>query len=298
MYYRHKLILSLLSGLAAPLGSTRLQKMMFLFSQKQGQAAYDFVPYKYGGFSFQLRQDVRTLHRQGLLLQGRNESGTYWEASGMLRDYTLKAVDQQAMQETISEFGALSRRELIRYTYEHAPYHAINSHIAKALLSEEALTRIEAARPDTSRPASPQLYTIGYEGISLDTYLNRLIQRGIVLLCDVRKNAFSMKWGFSRADLQSGCEAVGIAYQHMPALGIASKHRKSLRTQADRERLFDYYVHDTLPDQEEAIGHLIDLLHGHRRIAITCFERDVCQCHRGKLAAEIAQRLDLQPIHL
>ncbi|WP_200885350.1 DUF488 family protein [Jejuia pallidilutea] len=54
------------------------------------------------------------------------------------------------------------------------------------------------------------LFTIGYEGISLEHYLNKLIRNNIKLLCDVRKNALSMKYGFSKSQLKNACEGVCI----------------------------------------------------------------------------------------
>lgn len=38
------------------------------------------------------------------------------------------------------------------------------------------------------------LFTIGYEGISIDTYINKLLANQIKTLVDVRKNAYSNKW--------------------------------------------------------------------------------------------------------
>lgn len=34
------------------------------------------------------------------------------------------------------------------------------------------------------------------------------------------KNPISMKYGFSKSQLQNACEGVGISYNHFPDLGI------------------------------------------------------------------------------
>jgi hypothetical protein len=39
------------------------------------------------------------------------------------------------------------------------------------------------------------IYTLGYEGISLEAYINKLIKNDVKLLCDVRKNPLSRKFG-------------------------------------------------------------------------------------------------------
>ena len=53
-----------------------------------------------------------------------------------------------------------------------------------------ALLAIDAARPPLGRPG---LCTIGYEGRSLESYMNLLLRDGATVLCDVRRNAFSHK---------------------------------------------------------------------------------------------------------
>jgi uncharacterized protein (DUF488 family) len=72
--------------------------------------------------------------------------------------------------------------------------------------------RVDAARPRQKRPG---LLTIGYEGKSLETYLNQLIKAGVTLLCDVRRNAVSRKYGFSKSTLSEARMRVGIDYEHL-----------------------------------------------------------------------------------
>jgi hypothetical protein len=46
-------------------------KLMFLASKER--SLYDFVPYQFGPFSFQLYQDMRHLEREGYLTQTEDE---------------------------------------------------------------------------------------------------------------------------------------------------------------------------------------------------------------------------------
>jgi hypothetical protein len=71
------------------------------------------------------------------------------------------------------------------------------------------------------------LFTIGYEGRTQDEYLGLLTGAGVTLLADVRRNPISRKKGFSRKALAEGCAAVGVRYEHLPELGIASEKRKN-----------------------------------------------------------------------
>ncbi len=64
MYYRRKIILSLLQVFDNKLDKIQLQKLLFLFSRYNiEKKTYDFVPYKYGCYSFQANQDLLTLKK-------------------------------------------------------------------------------------------------------------------------------------------------------------------------------------------------------------------------------------------
>ena len=141
---------------------------------------------------------------------------------------------------------------LVAEAYRRHPFHATRSEMAGRLLAGEAamLAAIKAARPAAGVPG---LCTIGYEGSSLEGYLNRLLQAGVTLLCDVRRNPLSGKYGFSKGTLSTACAGVGIRYEHLPELGIASEERQELRTQGDYDALFAAYERDTLPRQTNAL---------------------------------------------
>jgi uncharacterized protein (DUF488 family) len=130
------------------------------------------------------------------------------------------------------------------------------------------------------------LYTIGYQGISVEEYTSKLINAKVKLLVDVRNNPFSRKQGFSKKTLMMYCEQAGIKYLHFPGLGIPSSLRKNL-VESDIEKLFEYYKNTILqnnPEDQEEVCHLLEM---ERHIALTCFEADPDQCHRKVLAASL-----------
>ena len=133
--------------------------------------------------------------------------------------------DKQFVLEIKEQFANLSQTDLVKYTYVHYPYYAIKSTIAKRILSEEEMQKV---RRQIRTSTETILFTIGYEGVSLETYINKLIVADIKILCDVRKNAFSQKYGFSKSQLKTACEGVGIHYVHIPDLGIVSDKRQTL----------------------------------------------------------------------
>ena len=85
------------------------------------------------------------------------------------------------------------------------------------------------------------LFTIGYEGLSIDAYLNRLITNQVAMLVDVRKNPISMKYGFSKMQLVNATAKAGISYIHIPDLGIPSRLRQNLKSVSAYQELFEYY---------------------------------------------------------
>lgn len=132
------------------------------------------------------------------------------------------------------------------------------------------------------------LFTIGYEGRTQDEYLALLTGAGVTLLADVRRNPISRKKGFSKKALAEGCAAVGIRYEHLPELGIASEKRKNVATQADVDALFAEYERDWLPTQGAALAKLRLWVDAGDRVALTCFERASRDCHRHCVAAMLA----------
>lgn len=174
----------------------------------------------------------------------------------------------------------------MKHTYAEHHYYAINSVKAAEILSSEELDIVKKARPVS---ADTTLFTIGYEGISLEEYLNRLIRNDVKLLIDVRNNPMSMKFGFSKSQLKKYCEYLGIAYKHIPEVGIRSEYRQELNTQNDYDRLFDKYKSSTLRTTLDFQEQILTLVKENKRVALTCFEANVCQCHRSHLATAITK---------
>lgn len=259
----------------------RLQKLLFLFTRKQAHPAFYFIPYKFGCFSYTAQTDIAALNKTGTLIEN-EKSVIKKDPSNYFKQ--LKTDDQNLLMQMIKHYGKMSTNELIRYTYLHFPFFAIKSEIAGKYLNQKELDNVHKARPKGSKTI---LFTIGYEGISLEEYLLRLIKNDVKVLVDVRNNPLSMKFGFGKSQLKKYCAAVGIDYVHLPELGIPGNQRINLNAQKDYDRLFDTYkksvLRNTTPQQQQ----ILDLLKKNQRIALTCFESDICRCHRFHLAEAI-----------
>jgi len=287
MYYRRKIILALMSFFDGKLTAKQLQKYLFLFTRKQAVKSFDFVPYHYGCFSFQANQDILTLTKYGYLNISETNNGRFYELiknDGFIN--MLKPDDKQNLLEVKEQFGKLTQTNLIRYTYQKYPYYAIKSTIATDILNSSEIIEIERQKRHF---ADKQLFTIGYEGISLETYINKLIINDVNALCDVRKNAYSQKYGFSKKTLELACKGVDIEYIHIPDLGIVSDKRKELHTQVDYDVLFDEYKKTTLLNNFASLLFIRNLLDKGKRVALTCFENNPKQCHRSCVAHSLMQ---------
>lgn len=282
LLHRQQRLLGLLSALGGRVGATDFQKLLFLFCKEEVVAGrvrplsskYDFVPYKHGAFSFTCYADRRRLEDYGLL----EVAGQDWSLSPAGRT-VANTVKDPRMDGFARRYRRLRGDALIAETYRRYPYYATRSEIARRVLRKdaEALRRVQSARP----AATPsRLMTIGYEGLTLERYLNLLIQGGATLLCDVRRNAVSRKYGFSKTTLRRACEGVGLRYAHVPELGIDSKLRNRVETTTDLRDLFAWYRLNTLPSAAASIQRIVGWLEAGESVALTCFEHQVEECHR------------------
>jgi hypothetical protein len=286
LFERQRLLLTLLDTVGEPVGHTDFQKLLFLYTREcEAAPAYDFVPYKFGAFSFTSYADKRKLIKEGLLA----EDDQNWK----LTEAGRAAVRHQAVEPLrVAGFcrrhSRLRGNALIVEQYRRHPYYATRSEILDKLRLElEARAGIAAARP-TRQPGG--ILTIGYEGRSLESYLNELLRAAVTVLCDVRRNPLSRKYGFSKGTLGKACEGVGVLYEHLPELGIASEQRRELHTQADYDALFAEYERESLPQQGAALETIRAWVTAGERVALTCFERQPEQCHRHCVAEALERQ--------
>jgi uncharacterized protein (DUF488 family) len=283
MFYRRKIILALIQLLGGELEKIRIQKLLFLYSQKKKNPEYEFIPYKFGCYSFSAKADLNTMVKNGSLLENEN----YFIKNNQ-DDFvkSLKVEDKKIITEVVQLYGNMNSNSLIKHTYINFPYYAINSTIADKVLDEKQLEKVISSKKEGNETI---LFTIGYEGVSLEKYLNKLVSNDVKLLIDVRKNSLSMKFGFSKSLLKKYCESLDIEYIHIPEVGINSDQRQELNTQQDYDALFEVYKKTTLKETDSYQTKIIELLSKYKRIALTCFEADICQCHRKPLAEAIAK---------
>ena len=79
-------------------------------------------------------------------------------------------------------------------------------------------------------PTNSTLFTAGYAGHDLDSFLRMLGEHQIQVIVDVRQNPVSRKKGFSRSRLSEFLSNHGIEYIHLRELGVPAELRNQLRS--------------------------------------------------------------------
>jgi uncharacterized protein (DUF488 family) len=136
------------------------------------------------------------------------------------------------------------------------------------------------------------LYTIGYEGRSVDDFIATLCHHNITRVIDVRRNPISRKPGFSKSALSRILAESGIEYTHLVELGTPDPLRKALRLTVDYEKFFDA-VDDYLISQQDALQTALDLALS-QNCVLLCFERNPQECHRISIAVSVARMSHLE----
>jgi uncharacterized protein (DUF488 family) len=132
------------------------------------------------------------------------------------------------------------------------------------------------------------LFTAGYQGHNIETFLDLLMSHGVEQLIDVRQLPFSRKPDFSKKRLTAHLAGVGIAYTHLVALGTPKPLRDELRREHDLPAFFTA-MRAILDAQPEALQEALDLARA-RPSALLCFEANYAECHR-LVVAEAIERL-------
>lgn len=292
LFYRKKFLLAVLEAFGGSVNSLRFQKYLFLILKSLNKKHYSFVPYRYGCFSFESYNDKRALIKDGFLLEN-DKKWVLNKRAGFIS--IIKPEEKEHIFSIKEKYEKLPKKNLLKQVYSRYPYYAINSQIIpQAGLNIKEEKEIKNKRP---KQIAPCLFTIGYEGRSIDEYLNLLIEHNIKTLFDVRKNPLSRKYGFSKQSLQKTTERLKIEYLHIPGLGIESYLRKSLNMEQDYKNLFSFYQKNTLPKKGKELNNIISIFKRKKRVALTCFESDPVFCHRGCVASALkkkAPQLDIR----
>jgi uncharacterized protein (DUF488 family) len=286
MYYRRKFLLAFLEVFNGSLKRTDCEKLLFNFCQSAGKNYYNFFPYQFGPFSFMSYFDKRRLTELGFLEDV--EEFKLKEKHSYLSE--LQPADQKELEDFQEKFANLRGKKLVKETYKKYPEFAARSKIIGDLFSIDEVQHFQTFWNDEK---DPLIFTIGYEGITIDSFLYKLIKHNIKAVVDVRHNPHSMKYGFSKKSFKKFIENAGMKYIHIRELGIPSSMRKGLGTDISHDSLFQKYETELLPHNIDAQTQLLELIKEYPRIALVCFEADHHFCHRNTLVEHLQKKKPL-----
>jgi uncharacterized protein (DUF488 family) len=141
-------------------------------------------------------------------------------------------------------------------------------------------------------------YSMGYQGVSLDRYVEVLKSRGITIVVDVRETPWSYKKGFSRKPLAERLNLEGISYVHVKSAGNPSRNRKMGLPQ---EKVIDLYKKH-LDDNPSCLSEIYTIIAEASQsggACLLCFEEKPQDCHRKVILDKLAEQTkELTVYHL
>lgn len=122
------------------------------------------------------------------------------------------------------------------------------------------------------------LFTIGYQGLTVEQFLQLLKQHEINLVVDVRSKPYSHFPGFSRPQIETAIRDAGMSYTWQPKLGGKSGRREL--------------------GYEGALKTVVTLSKT-RNVCVMCMEADPDKCHRKRwITADIERNYFIRATHI
>ncbi|MFI6008658.1 DUF488 family protein [Streptomyces sp. NPDC051243] len=153
-------------------------------------------------------------------------------------------------------------------------------------------TSLDELFRETTSAATPGLWSAGYEGRDIDSFVASLLDCRIDVVADVRLTPISRKPGFSKTRLGLALSEAGIEYTHLRGLGNPKDNRAPFwdgRLDVGRARFRGVLRSD------EARSDLDSLAERARqsRVAVLCFEKDEERCHRQVVLETVRKRVSV-----
>ena len=116
---------------------------------------------------------------------------------------------------------------------------------------EHAKSWMPGIRPGTTRwremaRAQHPIFTIGYEGATVDGFIGALRKARVALVLDIRAAPVSRKKGFSQEPLAQHLSEAGTGYRHLRGLGTPKQGREAARSGDHQsfERIFRHHLEE------------------------------------------------------
>jgi uncharacterized protein (DUF488 family) len=143
------------------------------------------------------------------------------------------------------------------------------------------------------------IYTLGYQGLNPEAYIQALLNFGVKIVVDVRENSWSQRPAYVGSTLMKSLAPVGIDYQHWKDLGNPSANRKTATTAPECMRRYRAYLRDHNDVLLRILAELRNAASSGNRVCLTCFEKEHGNCHRSVIVEELIRiEPELFPVHI
>lgn len=131
-----------------------------------------------------------------------------------------------------------------------------------------------------------EVYTIGYEGTDIRSFIETLSALNIELVADVRAVPISRKKGFSKNKLREALSEHGISYQHFRELGDPKPGRDAAKAGdfSTFEAIFNAHMEEDASLRE--LNTLAEIAQ-EQVTCLLCFERQAVKCHRSIISRHL-----------
>lgn len=137
------------------------------------------------------------------------------------------------------------------------------------------------------------LFTLGYQGMCLDEFLDLIEAAGIETVVDVRELPLSRKRGFSKTPLSAALKGRCVTYVHLRSLGCPKHIRRSFACDEDWP-LYVWRYQQYLAGRQDDLLSLLSRIE-RQSCCLVCYELEARRCHRS-LVARAIQELTGQPV--
>jgi uncharacterized protein (DUF488 family) len=125
----------------------------------------------------------------------------------------------------------------------------------------------------------PEFYTIGYEGLSLQQFVQIIKEHNIKTVVDIRISPWSRDPTFSKSSLQVSLPMNDLKYEHLKEWG----NPKRFWGKPDAKLLYQQFILPTLQENLEKVKSFDG------PVALMCMEKDPRNCHRTIVANELTK---------
>jgi uncharacterized protein (DUF488 family) len=141
-----------------------------------------------------------------------------------------------------------------------------------------------------------KIQTFGYEGLTIQAFIEHLKRSGTEVVVDVRANPLSRKHGFSKKAFATYLGNAGIRYVHAAGLGCPKPVRDRYKLDGDWSAYTIGFLRYLKGRGDDVAS--IAAVARRTTVCLVCFEADFERCHRKFVADATAVAAGLSVDHL